>query len=97
MDLLRTEELVAFEEEVKTNHILLNQNSSSSNNNTGNAGNNNSSTNDQEDSTSNFKYKIDNSSIVTKNLQDILFNDEFADVFLIAGSSNQQETIAAHR
>ena len=34
-----------------------------------------------------FKYKIDNSSMVTRHLSSILFSEEFADVVLICGGA----------
>ena len=46
---------------------------------------------------SNFRYKIDNSSIVARNLKSILFSEEFADVVIISGMSPSQERIHAHR
>ena len=36
-----------------------------------------------------FKYKIDNPSIITKNLGNILFSEEFADVVLVCGGDIQ--------
>jgi hypothetical protein len=35
-----------------------------------------------------FKYKIDNSNIVSKNLSSILFKEEFSDVVLICGPNS---------
>lgn len=37
-----------------------------------------------------FKYKIDNPSIITKNLGSILFQEEFADVVLVCGADANQ-------
>lgn len=46
---------------------------------------------------SQFKYKVDNSTIVARNLKNILFQEEFADVVIIAGTAPYQEKIFAHR
>ncbi len=35
--------------------------------------------------TSQFRYKVDNSSIVARNLKKIMFSEDFADVVIISG------------
>jgi len=46
---------------------------------------------------SNFRYKVDNSNIVARNLKRIMFSEDFADVVIIAGMQPYQEKIYAHR
>jgi hypothetical protein len=47
--------------------------------------------------TSQFKYKVDNSSIVARNLKRIMFSEEFADVVIVSGQHPGIERIHAHR
>jgi hypothetical protein len=45
----------------------------------------------------NFRYKVDNPSIVARTLKAILFSEDFADVVIISGMHPYQERIYAHR
>ena len=47
--------------------------------------------------TSQFRYKVDNSSIVARNLKKIMFSEDFADVVIISGQHPGTERIFAHR
>lgn len=50
-------------------------------------------------SANDFTYKIDNASVVTRNLSSILFNEQFSDVVLKCegGADGSNERIFAHR
>ena len=45
----------------------------------------------------NFRYKVDNPSIVARTLKGILFSEDFADIVIISGMHPYQERIFAHR